>query len=646
MNSYKYNKGHSLSPGPSIPCEQPRHDSRDLRSREYRNYPKMRGVNVSDDEDGYESYYERKFDEEKCVDDMNRGYVKQSRRDDADVDHYEPRHSADRSSSEEMENKSRLKRGELTRYKKGRARGYLKQSRRDDAAVDHYETRHSTDRSSSEEVENQGPLRRGELTRYKKNKARGYVKQSRRDDAAVDHYEKRHSSDRSSSEELKNQGRLRRGELNRYKKGRAFQVSQFGSLRAGMDMARNEFVVIKECDLELVRDSRDIDDNQTLENVWQEIKIHKKISNEHIIKLLDVVRDDGNIYLILEHASKGDLGKYLFRRNEKITDEHRRNRRPRCLEDWWQDSCRFMKQLLSAVRYLHANNICHRDLSVENVVLDQHINIKVIDFGLAHDCGGDLMVGLPRVGKLQYMSPECWEDNKKYDGRDNDMWSLGVILFKMLFVDFPWELPSDIDGLFSKVYGKKGGTKLLLERRGLQWRAPYRVLDMFDRIFRPQKTRITAKKAQGHPYITNERGNWIEPYFEDIGPALPDPKLIFKISELRYRNELQSPPSIWLDLDLETRQEIHNFLWRTDSTALNTTVYDKRGVKDLSNRWELSMREARQILAFFYAASRDRAELQRERWSRRASYSSVSLTTSVPMIELPLNFDDEKYENE
>jgi len=425
---------------------------------------------------------------------------------------------------------------------------------------------------------------------------------------------------------------FKRGDLERYEKNAVFQKSRFGNIRIGIDRETNDRVVIKECYLELVRNFEDIEGRRTLEHVEEEIKIHEWISSaqkscKYIIKLLDVVYDEDFLYLILEDATEGELGQYLRHRNEEITFKLRSEQSPKCLRDWWEDSRRFMTQLLEAVGYLHENNICHRDLSVENIVLDRYVNIKVIDFGLAHRSKGDVMNGLPRVGKIRYMSPECWKDNQKYDGRDNDMWSLGVILFQMLFVDFPWELPSGIDKDFKRVHGKQGGTMRLLRKRSLLGRAPSNVLDMFDRIFRPQKTRITAKNGLLHPFITKKSANDIEPYYEDIGAALPDEQLESHISKLRYSQELRRPPSIWQKLNLKTRDEIQKFIALEESSLYSSTVYDKRFVEKFSNskkEFDISRKQARQILAWFYAANRDRAELEPELWNDQANAQSDS----------------------
>merc|ERR1719320_2366063 len=104
---------------------------------------------------------------------------------------------------------------------------------------------------------------------------------------------------------------------------------QFGKVRGGWDMATKESVVIKECLQDCVQDRKDVRGYRTDENIWQEIKILRRISKDpsscqYIIKLLDVVKDKKHVYLILEHATNGDLRSYINSRNGDIKAELRR----------------------------------------------------------------------------------------------------------------------------------------------------------------------------------------------------------------------------------------------------------------------------------------------------------------------------------
>jgi len=513
---------------------------------------------------------------------------------------------------------------------------------------------------------------------------RDYGERTRRSDGASVRQNRRdrhHDSsgprreDRSPKPKGNKGNHLSRGMVTRYKKGRDFKPSQFGSVRIGKDMATDEFVVIKECSRHRIRDREDIYGYHTLENINKEIEIHKEISEDedgcpYILKMLDVVRDEKYVYLILEYASEGELGDYINSRNQEIRNARASPLgRRRCLESWWYESRRFMRQLLEAVSYLHDRNICHRDLSVENIVLErtsaanENYNVKVIDFGLATQCEeyGDLS----RVGKVKYMSYECYDERQNYDGRDNDMWCLGIVLYYMLFAKHPWRIPVSNDKYFKRIFGKRGGTKRHLENKNLLWRAPSSVLDLFDRIFIAQKSRITVSRAQTHPYITDADYDEYEPYFEDITPDLPDGKLQLEISNLRYMEEIQEPPGIWNELDLKTREQIHEFLHFSDRNDRRTTVYDKRGVEELGWRFRIEKPQVREILAYFYAASRDRANLENrlptpQRTSRVETLRTGSRSpcedrprdrdsstrqggNDAPIIDLPVAFE-EKYD--
>jgi len=469
--------------------------------------------------------------------------------------------------------------------------------------------------------------------------------------------------DRSPNPNGDNVDPLSRGKVTRYKKGRDFKPSQFGNVRIGKDMRTDEFVVIKECLRHCIRDREDVYGCHTLENVNKEIEIHRKISNDEdgcpfILKLLDDVQDEKYVYLILEFASGGELGDYINARNQEIKNALARTRgRPRCLESWWEESRKFMKQLLIAVNYLHDRNICHRDLSVENIVLDENFNVKVIDFGLATHCKE--YGHLSPVGKMKYMSYECYDERQKYNGKDNDMWCLGIVLYYMLFVKHPWRIPASNDTRFESIFGIQGGTGKYLKKKKLLRRAPRPALDLFDKIFIAQKSRITVRKAQQHPYITNV--DEYEQYFEDIAPDLPDGKLQLQISNLRYKEELQEPPRIWKRLDFKTREEIHEFLHWSDRNDRRTTVFDQRGVDELSWRFRIEKPQIRSILTYFYAASRDRADLENRlptpRYTSRRSpredrYPRSPLDSSTPQgrngaprIDLPVAAFEEKYDD-
>ena len=95
----------------------------------------------------------------------------------------------------------------------------------------------------------------------------------------------------------------------------------------------------------------------------------------------------------------------------------------------------FLHQLLDAVDHIHTAGVAHRDLKLENILIDDNLNLKVADFGFAKSKNISLMHSYR--GTKTYMAPEI-KLGKPYDGRQVDMFSIGVILFIIVQGIFPF----------------------------------------------------------------------------------------------------------------------------------------------------------------------------------------------------------------
>lgn len=150
------------------------------------------------------------------------------------------------------------------------------------------------------------------------------------------------------------------------------------------------------------------------------------------MRLYDVIETDKYIGIILECASGGELFDHILAH--------------RYLKE--KDACKLFAQLISGVWYLHQKKIVHRDLKLENLLLDKHRNVIITDFGFANRFehrSDDLMQ--TSCGSPCYAAPELVISDGLYVGSAVDIWSCGVILYAMLAGYLPFDDdPANPDG--------------------------------------------------------------------------------------------------------------------------------------------------------------------------------------------------------
>jgi len=122
----------------------------------------------------------------------------------------------------------------------------------------------------------------------------------------------------------------------------------------------------------------------------------------------------------------------------------------------------FLHQMLDSLEYMHNKRVVHRDLKLENILIDDQLNLKVADFGFA--CYKSIDTLKSYRGTMTYMAPEI-KEGKQYKGTEVDLFSIGVILFIIVQGIFPFKearkeeyfynllLTGKIDTYFTKVNG-------------------------------------------------------------------------------------------------------------------------------------------------------------------------------------------------
>lgn len=192
----------------------------------------------------------------------------------------------------------------------------------------------------------------------------------------------------------------------------------FSIIYKGYNKENKKIVAIKEINY---------DNNKMIKTITNEFEILKKLRHNNIILLHETYYNKQlkNIYLVLDYYSLGDLSKFL---NNKALKE---------------TYCRkYMKQLSNGLQYLYDNEIIHRDLKPQNILVSDEYILKITDFGFARYITTDIIIKTI-CGSPMYMAPEIIK-YKKYDNT-SDLWSVGIIMYEMLFATTPFKSSNFIE---------------------------------------------------------------------------------------------------------------------------------------------------------------------------------------------------------
>ncbi|VVT49923.1 uncharacterized protein SAPINGB_P002511 [Magnusiomyces paraingens] len=160
----------------------------------------------------------------------------------------------------------------------------------------------------------------------------------------------------------------------------------------------------------------------------REIHHHRLLRHPHIAQFYEYIVTESAVWLVIEYCPRNDLYGYLVKRRRLPEDETRR----------------LFAQICGAVAYTHSRHCAHRDLKLENILLDKHANAKLSDFGFTRELPTPHALLETVCGTTCYMAPEVLA-RKRYSGEAVDVWALGVICYTLLYGEMPFEEDSDAD---------------------------------------------------------------------------------------------------------------------------------------------------------------------------------------------------------
>ncbi|KAK9494880.1 kinase-like domain-containing protein [Lipomyces doorenjongii] len=156
-------------------------------------------------------------------------------------------------------------------------------------------------------------------------------------------------------------------------------------------------------------------------NLAREIHHYRQLIHPHIARLYEVIVTETTVWLVLEYCPGDELYAYLIRKRRLSIDQAQR----------------IFAQLCGAVAYIHTKNIVHRDLKLENILMDKHESVKLCDFGFTRECEPKRLLQT-FCGTICYAAPEMVK-GEKYHGQSVDVWSLGIILYALLCGELPFD---------------------------------------------------------------------------------------------------------------------------------------------------------------------------------------------------------------
>lgn len=205
--------------------------------------------------------------------------------------------------------------------------------------------------------------------------------------------------------------------------GSTLGEGEFGKVKLGWTRSKDKNEIPNQVAIKLIRRDN-IKDNPDKEmKIYREINALKHLNHPNIIKLEEILQNSKYIGIVLEYASGGEFYRYIQRK--------------RRLKE--VDACRLFAQLISGVNYMHYKGLVHRDLKLENLLLDKNENLVITDFGFVNEFSPQNQLMKTSCGSPCYAAPELVVSTHPYEGTKADTWSCGIILFAMLAGYLPWD---------------------------------------------------------------------------------------------------------------------------------------------------------------------------------------------------------------
>ncbi|OAL73469.1 CAMK/CAMKL/KIN1 protein kinase [Trichophyton violaceum] len=208
--------------------------------------------------------------------------------------------------------------------------------------------------------------------------------------------------------------------------GKTIGAGSMGKVKLAKNLETGEQVAVKIIPRHTNDEQRSTRENERADRskeirTAREAAIVTLLNHPYVCGMRDVVRTNYHWYMLFEYVNGGQMLDYIISHG-KLKEKQAR---------------KFARQIASALDYCHRNNIVHRDLKIENILISKTGDIKIIDFGLSNlfSPKGQLKTF---CGSLYFAAPELLQA-RQYTGPEVDVWSFGIVLYVLVCGKVPFD---------------------------------------------------------------------------------------------------------------------------------------------------------------------------------------------------------------
>ena len=279
--------------------------------------------------------------------------------------------------------------------------------------------------------------------------------------------------------------------LSFYKYGRLIGQGAFGKVNLGLNVLTGRVVAIKSFNKKNFDTKTDF-----MKKIIYETNLMKKLNHKNITKILEMFEDDKYILIIMEYINGGNLFSFVKKRrklSEKIS--------------------KFLfKQIILGLQHIHSHNIVHRDVKLENILIDLNNTIKICDFGIGRVLSNPDDLLYDQCGTPMYMAPEILfsSQDKGYKGFPVDIWSAGIALYIMLSGTLPFSVKKE-DSLNDNKNKKKNWAL----KQAIMYSQPKKIEKISEKakdllhglLNKDPDQRLTIDEILNHPWLKEDEND-------------------------------------------------------------------------------------------------------------------------------------------